>query len=448
MSNIGASANRPPGGSLFGVLPSASGRLPKTTSFWLVAVIFGLLLFSAAAPTPLYAVYQAEWHFSPTKLTIIFATYGLGVLTALIAFGALSDRVGRRPVLAASIVAVMISMLLFATARGVGWLIVARLIQGLAVGTASTAASAALIELESPERRGIGALTAATAPSFGLASGSLVTSLLVDFGPAPTVSIYLALVAAFALALVVVFLMPETAGPSGQVAHVWQPRRISVPRELRGRFALLSIGVAASWAVGGFYLSLGPSLAAELLHSRHRTVGGVVVFLLIGLGSFVTLFVSSWSNRRAGYFGSVFLVVGLLLVLYAVSHESTLLFFAGSVVLGSGWGPTYMAGFRSIAALAPPQHKAEILAALFAVAYLFFSLPAIAVGLVATHFGLHTATLAFGAVVICMGAIAGVGIRAAHGAGSAAPPARTAPIIKHEPCPAPCTVPHLVDCSR
>src|SRR4051812_47774024 len=98
MSNIGASANHP-GGSILDALPATSWRLPKTPAFWLLAVIFGLLLFSAAAPTPLYAVYQAEWHFSPTKLTLIFATYGLGVLTALIAFGALSDRVGRRPVL-------------------------------------------------------------------------------------------------------------------------------------------------------------------------------------------------------------------------------------------------------------------------------------------------------------------------------------------------------------
>jgi MFS family permease len=227
---------------------------------------------------------------------------------------------------------------------------------------------------------------------------------------------------------------------------VWQPRRISVPPELRGRFALLAIGVAASWSVGGFYLSLGPSLAAELLHSHHRTVGGVVVFLLIGLGSCVTLFVSGWSNRRVGYFGAVFMILGLLLVLYAVSVESTLLFFAGSVVLGSGWGPTYMAGFRSIAALAPPQHKAEMLAAVFAVGYLFFSLPAVAVGLVATHFGLHVATLAFGAVVICMGAIAGIGVHAAERAGAVAPLPEVAPVIKYEPCPAPCTVPHLVDC--
>jgi MFS family permease len=384
--------------------------------------------------------------FSPTKLTIIFATYGLGVLSALVAFGALSDRVGRRPVLAGAIIGIMISMLVFATAQGVAWLIVARLIQGLAVGTASTAASAAVIELQPGAKPGLGALAGATAPSLGLASGSLITGLMVDFGPAPTVAIYLALIAVFALALVVIYLMPETAGQSGPIAHMWQPRRISVPRALRGRFALLSIGVAAAWAIGGFYLSLGPSLAAELLHSQHRTVGGVVVFLLIGLGSFVTLFVSGWTNRRAGYFGSVFMVAGLLLVLYAVSAESTLLFFVGSVVLGTGWGPTYMAGFRAIAGLAPPQHKAEILAAVFVVGYLFFSLPAIAVGLIATQFGLHTAALAFGAVVICMGAIAGFGVHAAEHVGAVEPHTKTVPAMRHDPCPAPCTVPHLVDC--
>jgi MFS family permease len=422
--------------------PRSSHReLPRSSAFWLIAVIFGLFLFSAGAPTPLYAVYQAEWHFSPTTLTIVFGIYGLGVLAALVTFGALSDRIGRRPVLAASLIGVIFSMLLFAVARSVEWLLVARLIQGLAVGTAATAASAAVIELQPSTRPGLGALAGATAPSFGLAGGCLVSGVFVDFGPAPTVAVYLVLGVVFALALLVVFLMPETGGQGGQIAHVWRPRRVSVPSELRGPFALLSVGVAAAWAIGGFYLSLAPSLAAELLHNQHRTVGGIVVFLLIGVGAFVTLLVSGWTNRRAGYFGSAFMVVGLLLVLWAVSTESTLLFLVGSVVLGAGWGPTYMAGFRALATLAPPQHKAEVLAAVFVVGYLFFSVPAIVVGLVATHFGLHPATLAFGAVATCMGAVAGFGIRAAELASPA-----TAPSVKHEPCAAPCTVPHLVDC--
>jgi MFS family permease len=446
MSGIGTSTNRQQSESFLSVLPLTNWHLPKTAAFWLMAVIFGLLLFSAGAPTPLYAVYQAEWHFSPTTLTIVFGVYGLGVLAALVAFGALSDRIGRRPVLAVSLIAILISMLLFAAARSVEWLIVARLVQGLAVGTASTAASAAVLELQPSTKPGLGALVGATGPSLGLASGSLITGFLVDYGPAPTVAVYLALVVVYALALVAVVFMPETAGQSGQLSNVWRPRRISVPHELRSRFALLSIGTAATWAIGGFYLSLGPSLAAELLHSQQRTVGGVVVFVLIGLGSFATMFLSSWTNRRAGYFGSICMVIGLLLVLYAVSVESTLLFFAGSVVLGTGWGPSYMAGFRAIAALAPPQHKAEILAAVFVVNYLFFSLPAIAAGFVATHFGLHTATLAFGAIVTCMGAISGIGVHAAERAATADPQTKPASATVQEPCPAPCTVPHLVDC--
>ncbi len=436
MSGIGTSA---------GGLRSTHWQLPKSAAFWLLAVMYGLLLFSASAPTPLYGVYQAEWHFSPVMLTIVFGIYGLGVLTALVLFGALSDRIGRRPVLAAALIAVIASMLIFAAARNVDWLMAARLVQGLAVGLASTAASAALLELQPTP--GVGALTGATAPSFGLAFGSLITGLWVDFGPAPTVAVFLTLAVIGALGLVAVGFMPETAGQSDQPSNVWRPRRISVPRALRSRFALLAIGTAATWAIGGFYLSLGPSLAAELLHSRRHAVGGIVVFALIGLGSFATLFVSGWTNRRAGYFGSVCLVVGLLLVLFAVSVESMPLFFLGSVIIGSGWGPSYMAGFRAVVAIAPPQHKAEILSALFVVNYLFFILPAIAAGLAATHFGLHTATLAFGAVMTCMGAVAGLGIYLVERQDAAAPRPRSVSARKPEPCPSPCTVPQLVDCS-
>src|SRR5215470_3889754 len=177
-------------------------HLPRIAAFWLMAVIFGLLLFSAGVPTPLYAVYQAQWGFSPITLTIVFAIYGLAVLTALVVFGALSDRIGRRPVLAISLIAITVSMALFAAARSADGLIIARLIQGLAVGMASTAASAALLELVPAAAADLGALVGATAPSFGLAFGSLISGLWIDFGPAPTVAIYLALVIVYVLALV------------------------------------------------------------------------------------------------------------------------------------------------------------------------------------------------------------------------------------------------------
>jgi hypothetical protein len=43
--------------------------------------------------------------------------------------------------------------------------------------------------------------------------------------------------------------------------------------------------LVGAWALAGVYLSLGPSLAAEQLHSRNLLWGGVLIFLLTGLGA-------------------------------------------------------------------------------------------------------------------------------------------------------------------
>jgi hypothetical protein len=54
--------------------------LPPLARVWLVAGVFFLLFFAAAAPSPLYGVYQAQWRFSATTLTAVFAAYALLLL--------------------------------------------------------------------------------------------------------------------------------------------------------------------------------------------------------------------------------------------------------------------------------------------------------------------------------------------------------------------------------
>ena len=51
--------------------------------------------------TPLYAVYEREFGFSSAVLTLVFATYALVLAPSLLLFGQLSDRLGRRRVMAA-----------------------------------------------------------------------------------------------------------------------------------------------------------------------------------------------------------------------------------------------------------------------------------------------------------------------------------------------------------
>src|ERR1700729_1130027 len=126
--------------------PAPAGRWPLTgrPALYLLASLTVALLAASAAPTPLYAIYQARWHFTPITTTLVFGVYAVAVLASLLTLGKLSDHVGRRPVLLSALAVQAVSLLVFATAGGVPELLIARVIQGLATGAALGAIGAGL----------------------------------------------------------------------------------------------------------------------------------------------------------------------------------------------------------------------------------------------------------------------------------------------------------------
>jgi MFS family permease len=173
------------------------GRLSGRPAFWVVGLVLGAVLFAASAPSPLYAVYQERFGFSATTLTVIFGVYAVALVAALLLAGSVSDRVGRRPVLLASLGVLAVSMVVFALAPGVGWLMVARILQGVGTGVATGTLSATLLDLQ--PRPGAGPNASAIAPSFGLAAGALGAGALVQYGPAPRQLIFWLLLVVFVL---------------------------------------------------------------------------------------------------------------------------------------------------------------------------------------------------------------------------------------------------------
>jgi MFS family permease len=124
-----------------------AGRLPAGAAFALQVSVVVFFLAASAAPTPLYALYQTRWGFSPITTTIVFGVYAVAVLAALLTVGSLSDHIGRRPVLLAALAGQAAAMVVFATAAGVPELMAARVIQGLATGAAAGAVGAGLLDL-------------------------------------------------------------------------------------------------------------------------------------------------------------------------------------------------------------------------------------------------------------------------------------------------------------
>jgi len=409
-----------------------TARLPAAVSFWALAATLTCLLFASSAPSPMYGVYQHEWHFSAIVLTAVYAANALALLVALLFVGSLSDHVGRRPVLFAALVIELAAMVTFADARGVAWLAAGRVLQGLATGTASGAVSAMMIDLQPPGSR-LGALMTNVSSSGGIALGALGSGLLVSYAPLPTRLAYLLLIGVFAALLLLVAAMPETVRPDGGGLRSLPPR-VAVPPQARGAYAALLPSIVATWALGGLYLSLGPSIVGELSHSAGRLSGALIIVALNGTGAVMAIAGRSWPPGRALYAGAGLLTTGVVIAMAALASGQTVLFFAGTVVAGAGVGPSFSGALRTLTGLAPAANRAEMVTAIYVAAYLGLSIPAVIAGVAVTQVGLFDTAYGYGVVVVVLMALAtALSLRGRH---AAAKPAE--PLCPHHdlpPCP-------------
>ena len=393
------------------VIQAVSGHarrvLPRAGGFWLLAGVLFLLLFASAAASPLYSVYQAEWRFSATTLTAVFAVYVLALLLALLVFGSLSDYLGRRHVIAVAVAGGAGACGLFLAAHGVGLLFAARALQGAAVGVATSAAGAALIDLQPARSRRAPVVTSA-AVLLGLGVGGLGTSALVQYAPAPTHLVWWLLLGASAAAAVAVLAIPETAAGRHGVASSLRPR-VAVPRQARGTLAVALPCMIAAPALNGFYLSLGPSLAAQVLRSPDLLWGGLVIFLVAGTGAAASIAFSAVDGPVAMLAGCLALFAGAVMTLAAIETASAAAFLAGTAVAGAGVGTGFFAGaYRILTALADGGQRAGLVAAIWIVFYLAFSVPVVAAGVATTHFGLHQTAVVYSAALAVLAAAAAV----------------------------------------
>jgi predicted MFS family arabinose efflux permease len=365
-----------------------------------VAAVIGLALFASGTPSPLYGTYRELWGFSPVVLTLIYATYAFGVLAALLLAGRLSDEIGRRPVLVTALATLMATSVLFMLADSTVWLFVARGIQGLATGLALGAASAALLDLHPKRNPSAVGLTNGVVSAGGMGLGVLVSAFLVQLAPAPRVLPYVVLFVLFAIAFAGALLMPEPVEAAGRPRLT--PQRPSIPPVVRRPFFLAALAVISSWSIGGLFISLGPALAAQLLHTDNHLVTGLGVFALAGSGAVAQLAFGRTAPWAGTAVGSLALATGMVAIVIGASTETTALYWLGAIVGGGGFGVAFLGGLRALSAAIPPQHRAEVMSAFYVVAYLAISLPAILAGVLVTPLGLESTFEIFGSVIAAL----------------------------------------------
>ncbi|WP_353188235.1 MFS transporter [Pseudomonas sp.] len=367
------------------------------SSLWFLAITLLSFLAASTAPTPLYHLYQDQLHFSAAMLTLIFAVYAFSLLAALLTVGSLSDHLGRKPVIFSAVLLNALAMLLFIYADSVAWLIGARVLQGFATGMATAVLSATLLDTDRQQ----GPLINSVAPLLGMALGGLGCGLLAEFAPAPLQLTYWLLLALFVLQGVYVWRLPESVSRQGGALASLRPT-LHVPVQARSTLWRVLPLNTATWALGGFYASLAPSLVRTATGSTSNLIGGATVAALTVTGALMIFMMRNRPAAQALRLGASLLPIGLVLILLGVHGASLSLFFFGTLVAGCGFGSGFLGAVRSLVSLASPHERAGLMSAYYVLSYLAFCLPALLAGQLARSFGLLATTDGYGVVLIVL----------------------------------------------
>lgn len=380
-------------------------RLPKTAAFFLQASLIVSFLAGSSAPTPLYPVYQAAWGFSPITVTVIFGIYAIAVLATLLVLGALSDFVGRRPVLLVATLVQAATMIVFIHASSVGELIAARVIQGVATGAAAGAIGAGMLDLDKQR----GAVANAVGPMLGTATGGLVSGLMVQWLPLPTKLVFAVFGVLFVLQAAGVALMPETVTPRTGALASLRPK-LHVARHLRQPVLLAAPALVGAWSLVGFYGALGPALVRRVFGGTSLALGGLVLFVVAASGALTVFLAHAQSSQRMMRLGLALLAAGVGVTLVAIPLASIALFFAGAAISGAGFGASFQGSIRSVVMLAAAHERAGALSVLYVIAYLAMGVPAVIGGIrVVYGGGLVTTAREYGIAVMALAGLALVG---------------------------------------
>lgn len=372
------------------------------------------VMVPAGIPGPLHPGYIDDGRVGTAGVTTSYGAYLLAVTFAVLVLGRVSDVTGRRAAALVSLAVGAAACILMLDVQSSEALVAGRLVQGVAAGMTMTGVGAMVVDLRAPGRSQLASLVTSATPTVGVALGAIGSGVAISQLSAPDRFLYLAAVTATVVAAAGIVLSPETVAVEPdrrarlrQLTHHLRPT-VAVPTEVRPLFAGAAAAYLAAWTLGGFYQSLGPSVAQTTFPAAGPIFWGFVVASMLGstvLGGPLT---SRLTPRTAGLTGLATFMAGVIGILVALEVASGEAFLAASVTAGIGFGASTSGSMRAVVARLGGASVAGTLAAIYLVSYVFASVPAFGGGLLVEQHGLQRMVPWYAGLVIILALAAAV----------------------------------------
>ncbi|MBV9262505.1 MAG: MFS transporter [Pseudolabrys sp.] len=391
---------------------AGTSPLDDTAAIVAVAMMIGIAFAGSTLVTPLYVIYEEAFGFSRVMLTLIYASYVIGNLGALLFFGGVSDQIGRRRTALPAMGVCALSAVVFLLAHHVAELFVARVLIGLGVGVAAGTGTAWLAELVGKQDKSEATIIATSSNFLGIAGGPLLAGFLADYAPWPLHLPFAAYLAVVVITALLIARTRETVTRARPLAAIAIAPKLGVPADIRAPFIAPAVTGAGAMALIGFYAALAPSILAENLHQKSHLLAGALVFE-IGVAVALSIVLTRRLKSRAAMLWSLGLMIpSVAMVVAAQAFGSMALILLGTALCGITSGLGYRGSLQVVNQIAPPARRAEVLSVYFICCFSGNALPVIGVGIITVWAGAIAASMTFAAMIALFAAVAlGFGLK-------------------------------------
>jgi len=266
---------------------------------------------------------------SATMIGLLFASFGVTLLTLSIPMGAVSDRIGRKGPFVGGLVALAAATLLFGFATSLPWLFAARLVQGAADAVTWVVGFALIADLYEPNERGRVSGIVMTGTSIAVMIGPTAGGWLYEMGGIRMPFLAVAVLAAAATALVSALEFPRHQAPSEPV-----PLGMVLRVPAIAACALAVVGISATITM------LEPILALQLAGlgvnpARLGAIYGAAAVVTSLCHPFVGPLADRWGARRTMMLGFAMTAITIALLGQAWSYLSALVMFVVCAACGT-----------------------------------------------------------------------------------------------------------------
>ena len=358
-------------------------------------------VMGTALASPLYPIYQAQWHLQPSHITEVFVLYMVGALVSLMLLGTITSRYGFFSVLRAGVILMTAGIVLSAVSWGIASFAVSRLLIGLASGAITTAASIGLTQLNTSGDTQRAAATTSLTIAFGFGLGPIVGGLVAQWAPAPLRTAYLPSLVLSAVAIYALFqvripahLLPATPAAPLQLAQLL-PRLTFPERAVLRPYRLASMGAFCAFGMFSLFASLAPSFMQKMVPWHGPAISGLSIGLILFLSAAVQFVAQRWMTKKVLMAGYLSLALCNVLLMMNVFAASSLLFALCVLTTALGHGLCNLGGISVVNKVARADNRAGLLATYLVIGYVGTILPILGIGWLSDHLGLSKALLVF-----------------------------------------------------